>query len=264
MTYKLFFVNAIITVGICIPLSFLLRDKPPTPPSGSSEIDREEFCSSIKNLLKNKNYIICAIAYSVILGASDGHSSTMSMVILPFGFNKTDTAIVLTAPALPGIIGAALGSIYLAKTKRYKFLISVAIICSIATIFFCLPILFLKSRTLLIINSCLEGFVGYQIYGFFLELVCEISFPVGEGSAVGYIEALADFVTFIMGYLFSWIADQSTQIHSLFTIVILCGFLAIGLVIFQCTKEDLRKLKADAEGVEKPFIPLENVKAESK
>jgi len=96
-------------------------------------------------------------------------------------------------------------------------------------------------------------FIGIISIGFFLipaaplmiEFCCELSYPVGEASSVGFMDAFLKLSAFFVGTFVSFVAKGSKKAESVESLILLIEFMILGLLFFSLVDEDLRKLKAD-------------------
>ena len=99
----------------------LYRAKPPTPPSFTSSIKRENFILATKLLLKNKNYLLFVSGSSLLFGSFvGGLLVSISFFLRPFGFKESDTSKIIAIIPITGGIGVYIGQKILRKTKQYK------------------------------------------------------------------------------------------------------------------------------------------------
>ena len=63
-------VQAEISIFIAILFTVYFPLRPPTPPSKSAEEDRTNFIDSLKDLLRNRSYIVLVLSGGLIMGAS--------------------------------------------------------------------------------------------------------------------------------------------------------------------------------------------------
>lgn len=62
----------------------MISDRPPTPPSASAEVDREEnFVRSIKVLLTDPNFWVLLIGFGIGLGAYNTLATVLNEVLEP-------------------------------------------------------------------------------------------------------------------------------------------------------------------------------------
>ncbi len=99
------------------------RNKPPTPPSESGNIQREPFSSSISKILKNANYMLLLLAFGCYFGIFNGISIVLSFLIKPW-FGEEDlpmaTAFVGGSPIISGIIGIIIIGPQQRKSGKFK------------------------------------------------------------------------------------------------------------------------------------------------
>ena len=124
-----------IMAGVCYIPNILLQDsKPPTPPSDSGNMPREEFKKAIPSLFKNRNYVLLFIAFGCYFGIFNALSLTLSFLLHPwFASNITyAVSIVGGSPIISGIIGVIVFSPLQRKSKKFKKWI---VICMLGTSF---------------------------------------------------------------------------------------------------------------------------------
>lgn len=81
--------------------------------------------------------------------------------------------------------------------------------------------------------------LGMGFLGFFaipaipavFEFACEISFPVGEGSALGYLQAFSAISAFIFGIIFSLIVKGENKMQSYYGMIIVLSCFVTGVII---------------------------------
>ena len=69
IVFTIVFWQAVTSTVLAIPFILFFKGKPLHPPTPSSLLPRKSFVESIKILLKNKNYIILFIVFSLIEGS---------------------------------------------------------------------------------------------------------------------------------------------------------------------------------------------------
>lgn len=87
-----------------------LKDKPPTPPSFTATVKREEDIKiATKELLRNSNYMKLLFGLSLAFGSFTGLIVTVSFLVLPFGFNQSDTSYMIAIVPVTATIGVLAG-----------------------------------------------------------------------------------------------------------------------------------------------------------
>lgn len=89
---QLLLIEGIISTVLCVPLFIFFREKPPTPPSPSAELPRENFKSGMKNLFKNKGFLMLLVVEAVGLGTFNSLATVIQSLIDPFGFSQVKIA----------------------------------------------------------------------------------------------------------------------------------------------------------------------------
>ena len=185
--YNLFFYQSLILTILCIPGIFLFKEKPLTPPSYSSEAEKSSFADAARKCSKNKNFLFLLAFFASTYGALNAFSIVINILVYPFGYSSFDTSLIGAILIIFGLIGSFLVSLYVAKTNLYKFSL---VICSIGYAASIMMIGFAAySRNVYIafIPVLFLGFFGFPILPIAIEMVCEITFPVGEAFSTGLL-----------------------------------------------------------------------------
>lgn len=89
LVWELMFWIALGVSGIMLVVWIFFQQNPPTAPSFSAQTVREHnFNDSIKNLVKNRDYILLVFQQGLFLGAMSGFATTISYLIRPFSFTS--------------------------------------------------------------------------------------------------------------------------------------------------------------------------------
>jgi Na+/melibiose symporter-like transporter len=109
---------------VCYTLNIIFqKEKPPTPPSASSNVTKEPFSIAIPKLFKNKNYMYMLIGFGCFFGIFNGLSVVLSFLVEPW-FRGDDLPIVVGAvggsPIISGIIGVTIFGPMQKKSKVFK------------------------------------------------------------------------------------------------------------------------------------------------
>lgn len=97
-----------------------------------------------------------------------------------------------------------------------------------------------------VIISVLAGLAGFFLIpnvSLYLAYSAEVSFPVGEGSAGGYLFAAAQTFGALLGAIVITIIDENQPLPSQICLVMFELFTIISLICISVTKEDLRRKK---------------------
>lgn len=85
---RLLLVEGVISTVLCVPLFIFFREKPPTPPSPSAELPRDNFKTGMKTLFKKKGFLALLIVEAVGLGTFNSLATIVQSFIDPFGYTQ--------------------------------------------------------------------------------------------------------------------------------------------------------------------------------
>lgn len=82
-------IEAIFITVISIITILFFKEKPPTPPSSTSDRDDNfSYIEANKILFKNKNFVFIFIFFAFVFGIFNTISTVINYLILPFGFSN--------------------------------------------------------------------------------------------------------------------------------------------------------------------------------
>jgi len=86
--YKIILIENIILTTTALPFIFIIKEAPPTPPSclDAKDLGSKNSSGELKQLLRNKNYILMALPFSVLFGLMNGIGNILSPFFQPFGY----------------------------------------------------------------------------------------------------------------------------------------------------------------------------------
>ncbi|KAK3099920.1 hypothetical protein FSP39_011798 [Pinctada imbricata] len=179
------------SVFVFLLLLIYFPAKPPKPPTVSASIERDDFKSGVKNLVRNvKFWLICA-TYGVSVGVFSCWLSVLDVVLKPHGISQKDTGWLSFYAVLAGCVG----SVILARTEqyilenmwhergankrpsacyptRYPNLYSTAVVT-----FYPLSALEVSLYIAIIVATLLLN----SAVPLYFEMACEVTYPVSEG-----------------------------------------------------------------------------------
>mmetsp|Transcript_12897 Transcript_12897/g.1152 ORF Transcript_12897/g.1152 Transcript_12897/m.1152 type:complete len:99 (+) Transcript_12897:221-517(+) len=91
------------------------------------------------------------------------------------------------------------------------------------------------------IGSALIGFFNIPLVPMVYEYSVELVFPVGEGSALGFLMGFTSIMGSIFVVVFSAIVKGDSKEESQIGTITLAGCFFIAWILFFFTKEDLRR-----------------------
>ena len=187
--------------GVCALLLFIcivyLPAKPPTPPSLTAASDRYGFTKGILNLIRRPNmWYICAM-YGVSMGSYGSWGSVLNIILHPLGISQTEAGWMAFSGSIAGIFsGIAMGKLADVFKRRMKVLLVIDFIYIVIFVgwftFQCNDIL-PRSTTMLFVAAIGLSASFTAITPIFIEMACEVSYPIAEGLTSGL---LSMFITF--------------------------------------------------------------------
>ena len=160
---------------------------------------------AICKILRNSNYIKLLVAFGCFFGVFNGMSIVLSYMLKPWFDDILPEAVSFVggSPIISGIIGVMIIGPMQRRSKVFKKWIIFCMIGSSVAIALFYPLLETDSLALVSLISAFNSFFLIPLVPIMLELGCELAFPVGEGTAVGFLFAMGNFSGFVFGNSFS-------------------------------------------------------------
>ena len=183
---NLMYFSAICCTFASIPVLLYFREEPDIPPSFSAEAKREDFLTSVF-ILKNKDFILLFISFSLAYGNYISINLMIHHVLAPFGVSEHQISVIGVLlnifSGISKVVVAYIAGEYLSvkKTIMYIFILQTI------TVGLFLFAMTTQNIIFVYILSCLMGFFCQMYWGPALELACEIVYPVSESHANGYL-----------------------------------------------------------------------------
>lgn len=112
--------NILITI-CCLPIIFLMKEKPFTPPSKRALVQHHSVkirtLESIKRLFTNFSFLLLTACFSSLYSIYVALGALVSLITGSFGFTATDNSIFGSVFIVSGVIGAFLHAVLLDKFK---------------------------------------------------------------------------------------------------------------------------------------------------
>ncbi|CAG9771186.1 unnamed protein product [Ceutorhynchus assimilis] len=244
--YILFIGVAILTSVLLVLILIFFRSGPPTPPSYAAQQQAEEdvsFTQSLKNLFKNKSFMLLLIAYGINVGVFYAISTLLSEIILKFyqGADKDAGRIGLVI-TVAGMVGSVCCGYVLDRFRKFKETTIVVYALSLVGMLvftFCLS----KGLTVVYLVS---GFLGFFMTGLLpvgFELGSELTYPEPEGTQAGLLNAASQVFGITFTNLYSTLFYKVNDTWANLSMSIA---LAVGLFLLSCVSSHLRRQAAIA------------------
>ena len=215
--------------SVIAALAFLVfgRERPATPPCPPEMEVRSLVFDGLKQMLRQRNFILLLIIFFVGLGAFNAVTTWIEDIVRPNGFSSTQAGTIGGLMIVGGIVGAlVLPSLSDHFRKRTPFII---IAVAGATLGLA-GIAFATSYWLLLIASFVMGFfllsagpIGFQ-YG------AEITHPAPEGTSNGLLILMGQISGII--FIFGMDSFKSPVTGSMaLSLIVLIGLMVLALIL---------------------------------
>ena len=208
----------------------------------------------MKFLWCNKNFILLLISYGMNTGCYYAISTLLNPIVLGyFGPSQALNAgrMGLTI-VVSGFFGSLAGGAILDKSKAFKFVTVTVYLASLLSILLFTLLLYLGPGPIWasFITAFLLGFfmTGYLPVGF--EFGVEITFPVGEGTSAGLLNASSQLFGTLLTIVMESIQSYSSAVKSeglFYGNVAITAVLFVGFVMNGFIKSDLRRFRSSGK-----------------
>jgi len=231
------FQTMVLVFGVLSLISGILfvifaKNKPPTPPSSIISGDKVLMVAGMKQLFKNKNFLILFVVFFLGLGIFNMITIYIESIVLPRGFNSVYAGIFGGLMLIGGIAGCVVMSTLSDKYKKRKILLITSVLIATISLF---VISFAQDGTILLLFAFLFGFGLLSASPVALEYAVDITSPVPEATSNGMLLMIGQIsgIIFILGF-----EGFTTSTGDYFPALILQSFfLLIGLIIVCFLKE---------------------------
>ena len=191
--------------GVCSIILFIcivyLPAKPPTPPSVTAASDRYGFKEGILNLMRRPNMWYIGAMYGVSMGSFGSWASVLNIILHPLGISQAEAGWMVFSGCIGGVLGGiAMGKIADIFKRRMKVLLVIdfilVVICVGWFTFQCNDIL-PRSTTMLFVAAIGLSVFFNAITPIFIEMACEVSYPIAEGLTSGLLSMFINFTATI-------------------------------------------------------------------
>lgn len=162
----------------------LVKNKPPTPPSSNSAIDKIYMLKGFKLLFSNRNFVILTVIFTLGMGTFNMITTYIELIVIPRGFDSIFAGILGMALLSGGIAGTIIMSLLSDKLKHRKSIMILSMIIATVSL---LVFSFSYNALLLIISIACFGFGLMGSGPVTLEYAVDVTKPVPEASSNGIL-----------------------------------------------------------------------------
>ncbi|KLU86718.1 hypothetical protein MAPG_05730 [Magnaporthiopsis poae ATCC 64411] len=113
--------------SVCALPAFFIPAAPPTPAAPSGETPKADILESLRLLLVSPEFWMIFIPFSFYVGFFNSISSLLNQVMVPYGYSNDEAGIAGAVLILVGLVGAAVISPILDRTKAFILSIKVLV-----------------------------------------------------------------------------------------------------------------------------------------
>nr|XP_023024227.1 feline leukemia virus subgroup C receptor-related protein 2-like [Leptinotarsa decemlineata] len=226
-------------------LFLVFKDAPPTPPSHAvAQQDSTEFVISLKNLLKDKSFMLLFSAYGISTGVFYAISTLLNQIILHYYPNGNEDAgriglVIIVA----GMIGSVCCGVILDRYHKFKeTILTVYALALMGMVLFTFTVS--TGLYVVYITSFLLGFFMTGLLPIGFELAAELTYPEPEGTSSGLLNLSASVCGIIFTNLYSVIFYQ---VDAMWANISMCLMLFVGTVLLACTSSNLKRQAAQTK-----------------
>ena len=177
-------IYGIISIISGVIFVLFVKDKPPTPPSIEITEEKVLVTEGLKDLFRNKSFIILFILFFLGLGIFNTITTYIEGIVLPRGHDQNFAGMLGALMLIGGIIGCVIMSTISDKYKKRKILLIISLLIATTSLFI---ITFTVDALMLSILGFLLGFGILSAGPVGLEYAVDLTKPVPEASSNGML-----------------------------------------------------------------------------
>ncbi|KAL4232469.1 Feline leukemia virus subgroup C receptor-related protein 2 [Mactra antiquata] len=250
---RMFYIGAGVTTALFIIIIIVFKNKPPRPPSkaqmlAESSSDGENYFKSLKNLFRNRGFLLLTVTYGINTGCYYGIGTLLNPIILHYfpGHEQNAGQIGLTL-VLAGVVGSVVAGLWLDKTKTFKpTTIGIYLLSMIGMVVFT----FTMDVGLIWVVFVTAGGLGFFMTGYLpvgFEFAAEITYPESEGTSSGLLNASAQTFGIMMTIGMRALLNRVSVMAANITVSVV---LLVGTIITALIKADYRRQEAGKRVIE--------------
>jgi len=174
--------------------------KPATPPSSSAQQESEPFVQGLKQLVRNKPYLILSLTVGAGISLFSVATTLLSQFLCPWGYDDNFSGPICVSVLVgSGFFGSAIAGVVVDKTKLFTPITKFCFTIGVASIVgFSIVHHYPHQRVWVALTLGVFGFFGIPVYPIGNELAVEATYPVGEATSTGVIFMLGQLQGIIL------------------------------------------------------------------
>jgi MFS family permease len=223
-----------------LPLIFLAKDQPPSPPSviASKKEEPFDFKKECKLLMKNKNFLRIVSCMTLTFSSYVTFLTNIDLVFKPWGYTAKDNSLFNVLLIVSGLLGSLVSAKFLDRDNpKYKLIFNSSTILGA-----CLMALFLVTvplhKAAFGFNLFLYGFFMIPTFSIIFPYVAELTYPCHEAVSTALMLLSCRIFATSFGLLGTILAEKGFFECSSFII----AATLIGMIPGLFISEELRKV----------------------
>lgn len=245
-------------VGVLMTTFGVCSSVPPSPPSSSAAMPLEQFFVGVKQLIKSRSYWILAVCFGGGIGLLSTLVTILDQLLCPHDYSDSFVGLCICLLFGVGLFGAVIMSLVVDATRKFEETAKIGFgLCACSLIALVTLGQYANLEVALGLLCATSGFFGLALYPVCLELSVECSFPVGEGTAAGFLclsgQLQAALYSIIMSVGLNTVTSRSEMCHSgqiisIYAVVfflVATGVLTLSFILF--FRSDYRRLRFEEQ-----------------
>jgi MFS family permease len=174
------------------------KNKPPTPPSSEIRTEKVFMVEGLRQLFKNKDFLILFAVFLVGLGVFNTVLTFIEGIVIPRGYDSTFAGILGGLMLIGGIVGSFVISVLSDKYQKRKILCIISLLIASVSLF---VISLASIDAVLLLFGFIFGFGLISAAPVALEYAVDATSPVPEASSNGMLMMIGQVggIIFILG-----------------------------------------------------------------
>jgi MFS family permease len=244
-------IYGLVTAISAIIFLIVVREKPPTPASPASQLERALMLDGLKQILRLRVFWYLAIVLFVGNSIFNGLTAQVETIVRPRGLSISEAGDLGAAMLLGGVIGAIAMPALSDRLRKRKGLMVVGFALAIPGM---IGVAFGASYILLLASFFWLGLFTTGIAPVTYQYGAEVTYPVPEGTSNGLF-ALAGQFSVVFIFAMGWSNDALGSF--LPSMIVLIGLMFIGTILLALLKESpmMKAQSATAPSTPQEIIP---------
>ena len=204
--YRYLWIEAGAALGLFLLVLLYFPKQPPSPPSASASLPRTDFREGIKGLIKNKNALLCTVAYGLSGGTFLAWQSVMTLNFQSVGISDEESGRIGLAICGASFFSGGIFAIGTDHLKKHMKTTLIILLILEALSFFWLTLIISQviaySSWQLWVCSVAGSAFTFSLAPLFFEYTVELTYPAPEGLVGGLLAGFYNLIGTIFLSLF--------------------------------------------------------------